>query len=161
MPKIAVCDDEPRYLHDIKRLLDEYSAAHGIELVATAFSLPFELLEHIESGAEFDLYLLDVYMPGMTGIELAGQLRRIGIEAPVVFLTTSREHALEAFGVGAAGYLAKPFQREDFFKALDAVTSHSESERRRNVLLKVDARFTVSPCSLPPETSRAAARRTS
>jgi len=75
MFKIAVCDDEQRYLHDVNRLLDEYGAAHGIELVAAAFSLPFDLSERVESGAEFDLYLLDVYMPGMTGIELAGQLR--------------------------------------------------------------------------------------
>jgi DNA-binding LytR/AlgR family response regulator len=138
MLRIAVCDDAQSCLHDVRRLLDEYGAAHGIELVATAFSLPLDLLERVESGAEFDLYLLDVYMPGMTGIELAGQLRHIGIEAPVVFLTTSKEHALEAFGAGAAGYLVKPFEREGFFRTLDAVTSHSESERRRNVLLKVD-----------------------
>jgi len=103
MLKIAVCDDEQSYLHDLTRLLDEYGAAQGIGLAATAFSLPFDLLERVESGAEFDLYLLDVYMPGMTGIELASQLRRIGIETPVVFLTTSKEHALEAFGVGQLG----------------------------------------------------------
>jgi len=60
MLRIAVCDDEQSYLHDVKRLLDEYSAANGIELAATAFSLPFDLSERIESGAEFDLYLLDV-----------------------------------------------------------------------------------------------------
>lgn len=138
MLHIAVCDDEQRYLHDVNRLLDEYGAAHGTELVATAFSLPFDLSERVESGAEFGLYLLDVYMPGMTGIELAGQLRRIGIEAPIVFFTTSREHALEAFGVGAAGYLVKPFEREAFFRTLDSVTSRSESEHRRNILLRVD-----------------------
>ena len=76
--KIAVCDDEQSYLYDVKRLLDEYGAAHGTELSATAFPLPFDLSERVESGAEFDLYLLDVYMPGMTGIALAGQLRRTG-----------------------------------------------------------------------------------
>jgi len=138
MLRIAVCDDEQSYLHDVKRLLDEYDAAHGVELAAAAFSLPFDLLERVESGAAYDLYLLDVYMPGMTGIELAGQLRRTGIEAPVVFLTTSREHALEAFGVGAAGYLVKPFEREAFFRTLDAVTSRGKSEHQRSVLLKAD-----------------------
>lgn len=76
--KIAVCDDEQSYLYDVKRLLDEYGAAHDVELAATAFSLPIDLSERVESGAEFDLYLLDVYMPGMTGIALAGQLRRTG-----------------------------------------------------------------------------------
>jgi len=47
MFKIAVCDDEQRYLHDVNRLLDEYGAAHGIELVAAAFSLPFDLSERV------------------------------------------------------------------------------------------------------------------
>lgn len=105
-------------------------------------------------------------------------------------------HALEAFGVGAAGYLVKPFEREAFFRTLDSVTSRSESERRRNVLLKVDGevrsvavrdilcceahrneqcifladgsevRLRITTGELfdllaPPETSRAAARRTS
>lgn len=60
MLKIAVCDDEQSYLHDVKRLLDEYGAAHGIELATAVFSLPFDLLNRVESGAEFDLYLLDV-----------------------------------------------------------------------------------------------------
>ena len=38
----------------------EYGAAHGIELATAVFSLPFDLLNRVESGAEFDLYLLDV-----------------------------------------------------------------------------------------------------
>lgn len=87
----------------------------------------------MEKNADFHLYLLDVYM---SGIALAQQVRRMGIQAPIIFLTTSREHALEAFGVGAVGYLVKPFEREAFFKALDSVTAGCAVERRRNILLK-------------------------
>ncbi len=61
MLKIAICDDEQCYLLDVKRLLDEYGAAHGIELAATDFSLSFDLSERVESGVEFGLYLLDIY----------------------------------------------------------------------------------------------------
>ncbi|MDD3335493.1 MAG: LytTR family DNA-binding domain-containing protein [Eubacteriales bacterium] len=138
MLRIAVCDDEQSHLHDVKCMLDEYGATHGIELVVSIFSLPFDLAECMEAGVEFGLYLLDVYMPGMTGITLAQQLRRSGINTPIIFLTTSKEHALEAFGVGAVGYLLKPFERKDFFKTLDSIIDRCEPERRRSILLKVN-----------------------
>lgn len=138
MLRIAVCDDEQSYLQDVERLLDEYGTQRGIELLASVFHLPFDLAERVEKNADFDLYLLDIYMPGMTGITLAQQIRRVGIQAPIIFLTTSREHALEAFGVGAAGYLIKPFEYGAFFKMLDSVMALYEGQCRRSVLLKTD-----------------------
>ncbi len=138
MLKIAVCDDEQNYLHDMERLLKEYETQRSIEIEASYFRLPFDLLEQVEKGTDFALYCLDVYMPGITGIAAARQLRKNGIETPVIFLTTSKEHALEAFGVGALGYLVKPFERDMFFKLMDTVTAYTGQERRRHVLLKVE-----------------------
>lgn len=43
MLKIAVCDDEQSYLHDIEQLVDEYGTRQGIELRVTTFLLPFDL----------------------------------------------------------------------------------------------------------------------
>lgn len=138
MLKIAVCDDEQKYLNDIKRLLDEYSLLKGIDIDVSLFSHPFDLMRQSEKGSCFDIYLLDVIMPGTNGIELAGQLRRTSVDSSIVFLTTSKEYALEAFGVGATQYLVKPFERESFFSAVEAAEKNTYATRRKNILLKSD-----------------------
>lgn len=74
----------------------------------------------------------------MTGIELAGQLRRIGIEAPVVFLTTSREHAPEAFGVGAAGYSGQALRAQGAFQGAGCRDIAKRERAPEKRLLKVD-----------------------
>lgn len=145
MMNIAICDDEQIYMHEMEHLSEEYSELRGTQLTVTAFSLPIELAQAVEGGSEFDVFLLDVYMPGMTGLELAGQLRRLGVESPVIFMTTSKEHALEAFGVGAVGYLVKPFEREEFFKVMDNITNHNYDEYKRHILLKIGSELIRVP----------------
>ena len=63
------------------------------------------------SEEHFDVVLLDIRMPGLDGLDLARVLARFSAPPAVVFVTAHEEHALEAFDVGAAGYLLKPHQR--------------------------------------------------
>jgi two-component system response regulator AlgR len=65
-----------------------------------------------------DVVLLDIQMPGATGIEWAAELRRAERPPAVVFVTAHSEHALEAFDLDAADYLTKPVKRDRLFAAL-------------------------------------------
>jgi two-component system response regulator AlgR len=65
-----------------------------------------------------DVVLLDIQMPGATGIEWAAELRRSAQPPAVVFVTAHSEHALEAFDLDAADYLTKPVKRDRLFAAL-------------------------------------------
>jgi len=65
-----------------------------------------------------DIVLLDIRMPGVTGTEVARLLEE-GDPPEVVFVTAYGEHAPEAFDVGAADYLVKPFDDERFARALE------------------------------------------
>ena len=67
-----------------------------------------ELLESFAPGM-FDLALLDIQMEGMSGIELAKALRALDTKLLIVFLTSSREYAFDAFPVHPFDYLVKPF----------------------------------------------------
>ena len=71
MLHIAICDDEQVCLNEIKTLLLSFMQQKDIETEVSAFSHPFELSAAFEKGQLFEIYLLDVYMPGMTGITLA------------------------------------------------------------------------------------------
>lgn len=142
MARIAFCDDDPAFLEKISRLLDEYcKKREWADLEYEAFSDPFCLSEALDKGKSFDIYLLDVFLPNMTGISLAQEMRRSGITAPLIYLSTSKDYALEAFGVGAVQYLLKPVKKEKLFAALDAAMEKVNSARRRQVVIKTNGTY--------------------
>ncbi|MBO3697731.1 LytTR family DNA-binding domain-containing protein [Roseivirga sp. E12] len=72
------------------------------------------------NNVEYDLLLLDIALPNMDGITLAGMLPK---HCRVVFTTAFAEHAVEAFNLNATDYLLKPFDFERFSKAIEKVNS--------------------------------------
>jgi len=113
--KVAICDDALPDRCWLVRAVDRYFAQHEVDVSISAFDSGARLLE---AGADFDLYLLDVVMPKMNGIELAAQIRRQNRRAPIVFITSSSSHAIEGYRVNATGYLLKPLSSEDFTNEL-------------------------------------------
>ena len=92
--KIAVCDDEQTYLDKTRAMLEQYAAEHDVEITAEAISNPSALLDSIEAGERHAIYLLDIYMPGVSGMSVATDLRSKGVRSPIIFLTSSTEHAV-------------------------------------------------------------------
>ncbi len=103
--QIALCDDEERQLDLLGGFLRAYEAEHGMDLTLTRFFSGEALLA---APREFSIVFMDIYLDGLLGTET---IRRLGGEAQVVFITTSREHAIEAFGLGAVHYLLKPIEQ--------------------------------------------------
>lgn len=119
MIEMALCDDDDDDIGAIRSYAERFCRTyteHSMRL--TTFASPTALLDHIEENGGFDLYLLDVVMPEITGIELAEIIRGRSEHAEIVFLTVSRDYAVDAFSVYASGYLIKPLRRKDFEKAL-------------------------------------------
>ena len=88
------------------------------------FTHPREALEWV-SAHPVDLALLDVEMPGMTGIELAAAIKERQPGTAIIFVTAYPKYAVDAFAVRASGYLLKPVTRE----ALEADVAHALSDR--------------------------------
>jgi len=107
-------------------------------------------------NAAADLILLDVKMPGMSGIETLKQLRASGVKAPVVMLTMSREDAdlSAALRAGAQGYLLKDIEPEELVPALEAALQGSNVVARELVgSLARLVRGDVAPQPAPPRTA--------
>lgn len=115
MLKICICDDSSKDLKTLQKYTAAFTQEHPeFTLKATAFLSPYDLLESINEHGGYDLYLLDIIMPHLNGIDIARILRDRAEPAEIIFLTSSREYAVEAFGVKAAGYLLKPVAKADF-----------------------------------------------
>jgi len=136
MLRVAICDDETVYLEEMGKLLKDFARSRNLDLRIFTFNHPFELAASSENGDIFQIYLLDIYMPGMNGIALAKGLRKLGVESPIIFFTTSLDNALEAYGVGAIQYLVKPFETSALYSAMDSALEKAQSERRKQLVFK-------------------------
>jgi len=105
----------------VRKGIEELLQSRGVQVVASVGSGEEGVRRALELPA--DLILLDVKMPGMTGIDTLKQLRASGVSAPVVMLTMSREDAdlSAALRAGARGYLLKDIEPEELVPALEAV----------------------------------------
>jgi len=120
---IAICDDDRDCLDQLCSLLDEYRTSHLPELRYTPFSGAFGLLSAIECGQHFDIAILDVMMPGTSGIQAAEEIRRRDEGMEILFVSSSREFAVESYSVRARNYILKPIDHQKFFAAMDQMIS--------------------------------------
>ncbi|MDO4669202.1 MAG: LytTR family DNA-binding domain-containing protein [Butyricicoccus pullicaecorum] len=111
--QIALCDDEPQQLDILEAFLRAYQSTHGLEFAITRFFRGEALLDMSQS---FQIIFMDIYLDGLLGTEV---IRHLGGDPQVVFITTSREHAIEAFGLGAVHYLLKPLEQSAVWEAMD------------------------------------------
>ena len=125
---IAVCDDNIDELSRIAFLLENYCRDRQSSITYESFQSAIELLETMRLR-QFNLLLLDILMPGITGIDAAKEIRRSDSEIPIIFLTSSREFAVESYRVNAEDYIMKPACKDEIFPILDRqLTRFTEEE---------------------------------
>lgn len=139
MYRIAICDDEQRELDTTRHMLMSYAAEHPeSEIDVTCFQNGTSLLQRIENKTYMpDLILIDIYMRGENGVEISSDLREMGYNNDIVFVTSSDEFALDAYRVNALQYLIKPVQKEKMFQLLEKVLNEIHPSHRY-VLLEAD-----------------------
>lgn len=119
MFRIAICENEKVELLQVQQMVQEYLNLHsGMNGEISSFFTAQELQHAIDKGEMFHTYFLDIVMPGMNGIELGRNLRNQLEDAPIIYITSSKDFALEAFGIHAFDYLEKPVTKERLFSAL-------------------------------------------
>lgn len=139
MLNIALCDDSEQDLAVICKYLKKYQNLHKeYEFHVDIYHSSQELLDSVRASKEYDIYFLDILMPGQDGISLARCIRDSFLPGLIIFLTSSPEYSMDAFRVKAMQYLLKPVQEASFFEVLDDAAE---------VLRKMTARYFTA--SLP------------
>lgn len=103
--KIAICDDDTHFLDDIEKMLHTYESTSGQILSIKKFSTPERLKE---AAGEFQVYFLDLKMPGINGLELAKSIRVHDERAVIIFITAYQEYIFDSFQFDIANYIMKP-----------------------------------------------------
>ncbi len=118
---IAIIDDDSAQRAVLCDYLEAELVARGLSAQRWEFETGEAFLSQA-SQTRFSLVFLDIYMPGLSGIDTARAFRLADADCPLVFTTTSTDHALEGYRVRAMQYLVKPFGREEIGALLDELS---------------------------------------
>lgn len=120
--KIAIIDDLIECINEIRNCLNCFFQEHYIyeNLTIKEFFSGEEFLTDFKKDS-FDLIFIDQYMNGLSGINTAKNIRQIDELVVLVFITSSRDHAIDSYQVRASGYLLKPFTYVDFKNTLSII----------------------------------------
>ncbi|MBQ7860387.1 MAG: response regulator transcription factor [Faecalibacterium sp.] len=145
--KIAVCDDSSLMLRQIAGYLDQLQGELPCDICPAYYSSGEEVLTGL--APDTDLLLLDIAMDGINGVDCARELRRRGMNLPIVFITSMAEYALDGYAVHAFGYLLKPVTYADFASIIKEALAPAEAEPPKKLLIKTeDGLRTVDPAEL-------------
>lgn len=134
---IAICDDSEVYRQYLMDLLQKWGRMHEQTCHFTQFSSAKEFLITWEEHQDVSIFLLDIEMPGMNGVELARLIRQRNAQAQIIFVTGYSEYMAIGYDVEALHYLVKPIESEKLFTVLDRAV---ERLQRQEPVLMIEQR---------------------
>jgi len=114
---IAICEDDALQADAILTLLEAYLEQYAYTGEISVFTSGEELLASFTLG-HYDVILLDIYLGVLSGIDTARQIRAIDPTCAIIFITSSKDFAMESYSVQGSAYVVKPISKESLEKAL-------------------------------------------
>lgn len=111
--RIAICEDEVVQTKILELYLREMAVKYPIEEIMT-YTSGENLYRAIDQRNRFDFYLLDIDLPGISGVEVGTMLRKVDSDAGLVFITDYPQYVTQAFTLESAQYLLKPVKSQVF-----------------------------------------------
>ena len=140
MIQIAICDDQIEELERTYSFTDKYYNLHPeLDISFRKFQSGYDLLESVGSRNRYDIYLLDILMPDINGMEVGTAIRENDNTAAIIYLTSSPDYALQSYQVDAGGYLLKPFDEKDLFSTLDKVIAKLDAEDQKRYVFRTSS----------------------
>ena len=136
MITIAICDDEEQERAQAQQLLEHYLDEHpALDGSLSLFESGSAILAELEAGQQFDIYILDIIMPGLSGIALGTALREQGAYGQIIYLTSSRDFAVESYDTDALHYLVKPVTASQLSRAMDKAVRILSQKYQKAILV--------------------------
>lgn len=126
---VAICDDLKEERVSLAQMVQHVLQKREIQPEVKLFSSGDELA-HTYVPGQFHMIFLDIYMPDVSGVEVARAIRAKDSGVALIFATTSVDHGLESFDVQAADYLVKPFRESDVEETVAWCLSHLPDKMR-------------------------------
>lgn len=146
--RIVICDDTLKDLIKLEKLLLKYSSYYpDMNFEIEKYSDAALLSKKIQEEDLADIYILDIVMSKITGIDIGRQIRKNNKKSVIIYVTVSDNYALDAYGIYAIRYLLKPVNETLFFESLDYALSYIDIKESAVYLVKTKNGLSTIPYS--------------
>ena len=145
MIKIAVLDDEPIFLEKISKKVDVIYKECHIKAEVDCYSNGKVLLDEVKDGKRYDIYVLDVEVPGISGVELGRQLREISEVSFILFLTAYPQYAIAGYDSRAYKYILKDEWEDRLEEALKKIQKEIDDWNAPSYRITINDRLEKIP----------------
>jgi two-component system, LytTR family, response regulator LytT len=130
---IGLCDDDGTELETLRLFVTDYRLQRHLSFTIDCFQSGEAILSAIHGGQTFGIIFLDIYMGGADGIAVAREIRKLDNDCAIVFETSSRERAIDGYGVRALQYLIKPLSMDAVAASLDQAMEPLRQKKKRYI----------------------------
>jgi DNA-binding LytR/AlgR family response regulator len=135
MINIAICDDIAEDLETISSCVSKNLNELDISFKISSFNEGQDLIDHISSFKEVeDIIFLDIYMKFSNGIDIARKIREFDKECKIIFVTSSKDHAIDSYDVRALYYILKPINEEKLSSTIKIAIETLNKENKQIVI---------------------------
>ena len=142
---VAIIEDERCAMEGLKECLETYAKAKQIECRVFWWENPIDFIE--KYAFEFDLVLLDIELPDMNGMDVAGKLREKDGDVPLVFVTNMAQYAIRGYEVDADDFIVKPVSYFDFAMKMDRIMRRLRGKKESRIVASNDGVTKLIPIS--------------
>ena len=142
--KIAICDDEQNQIEYLSGVVSAWASKNRHVARVKCYSSAKSFLFDYSVDKDFDILLLDIEMPEMSGVELAKAVRKENSTVQIIFITGYYEYFSDGFDVSALHYLIKPADERKLLPVLDRAVSNLNYRQRAVLLTSPDGDVKVS-----------------
>lgn len=144
MIRTLIVEDEPAEAQRLTEYVRRYGDARGEMFQITWLKSAMEMLS---DKSPYDLVLLDIDLPGISGMEAAQLLRVYDETTPIIFVTNLAKYAVKGYEVGATGFIIKPVNWGNLSMNLDRALRAIRQNVGRTVMVPTDDGMRVVPFS--------------
>lgn len=144
MINIAICDDIIEELEMVSSYVSKNIKDLDIPFKISSFREGQDLIENINSSKQnFDIIFLDIYMKFSNGIDIARRIRDSDKECKIIFITSSKEHAIDSYDVRALYYILKPINEEKLTNAIKIAVESLNKENKQVIIMNKEGNYRI------------------
>lgn len=129
--KIVVCDNDILFINRLIEYIEQFEKEYSLGIVKHIFIDVEEMCEFCQNTSDIDIIFLDVLFEDANGMEIARRIRDLNHRVSIIFVSSSRDFAIEGYEINADGYLLKPLDYSLFETKMKSVINKLRTEEDR------------------------------
>lgn len=138
MLSIAVLDDEDMYIDRVCKITEECMEQMGMDYSICTYKNGRDVLGELRNGRCFDIYLLDMELPDINGLEVAKQIRRRFSEPILIYISHYVNYSIKAYEVNTYRYILKTELEDNLPRAYRAMAEVLEKRKKQDLFYMVE-----------------------